>query len=87
MVGTPPSARKSPAVPADPKHHAERFAAEYADRLEHYVEGRMHSLGIPEEQMGASDPDHGVPWQFSSRMSTWAAVLCRKDVFMWIAAY
>jgi hypothetical protein len=62
MVGTPPSARKSPAVPADPKHHAEQFAAEYADRLEHYVEGRMHSLDIPEQQMGASDPDHGVPW-------------------------
>jgi hypothetical protein len=63
MIGTPPSARRLPAIPADPTQHAREFATEYGDRLEHYFEGRMHALGIPAEQMGASDPDHGVPWR------------------------
>jgi len=63
MIGTPPSARKIPAVPADPAEHAVRFAHTWADRLEHHVEGRMHALDIPEHQIGASDLEHGVPWR------------------------
>jgi hypothetical protein len=63
MVGTPPSARKIPAIPADPAEHAVQFAHTWADRLEHHVEGRMHALDIPEHQIGASDLEHGVPWR------------------------
>ena len=63
MVGIPPSARKIPAIPADPAEHAVQFAHTWADRLEHHVEGRMHALDIPEHQIGASDLEHGVPWR------------------------
>jgi len=48
MVGIPPSARKIPAIPADPAEHAVQFAHTWAGRLEHHVEGRMHALDIPE---------------------------------------
>src|SRR4051794_30110609 len=59
MIGIPPSERQ---VPADPVTHARQFANDYADRLEHYVEGRMHALGIPGDQMGLPDPSRGRPW-------------------------
>ena len=63
MIGTPPSARGLTAIPGDPADHAVQFAHAWADRLEHHVEGRMHSLNIPEHQIGASDLEHGVPWR------------------------
>jgi hypothetical protein len=63
MIGPPPSARKLPAIPADPAEHAVQFGTEYADRLEHYIEGRMHALDIPEHQFGYSDQAHGSPWR------------------------
>ncbi len=47
----------------NPLTHSVRFAEEYADRLEHQVEGRMHALEIPEAQIGSSDLLRGVPWQ------------------------
>jgi hypothetical protein len=50
-------------IPEDPADHAEQFAHEWVDRLENAVEGRMHALGIPEEQIGSSDHEHGVPWR------------------------
>ena len=59
MIGTPPSARQ---VPADPALHARRFANEYADRLENYVEGRMHALDVAGEQIGLPDLSRGLPW-------------------------
>jgi hypothetical protein len=59
MIGTPPSARR---IPADIRQHARQTAYEYADRLENYVEGRMHALGIPEHQIGHADKSRGLPW-------------------------
>jgi hypothetical protein len=52
MIGTPPSARQ---IPADPLVHAREFANDYADELENYVEGRMHALGVSEQQIGMAD--------------------------------
>ena len=63
MIGTPPSARRPYAIPSDPAEHASQFAHRWTDRLERYVEGRMHALDIPEDQMGASDPNHQNPWR------------------------
>jgi len=63
MIGTPPSARGMAAIPTNTADHAVQFAHRWADRLEFYVEGRMHSLGIPERQIGHGDPDHGIRWR------------------------
>jgi len=63
MIGTPPSARESAAIPTNTVEHAVQFAHRWADRLEVYVEGRMHALDIPERQIGHGDSDHGVPWR------------------------
>ena len=49
--------------PTDPADHAEEFAHTWADRLEDYVEGRMHALDIPEAQVGSSDHERGVAWR------------------------
>lgn len=49
--------------PEDPADHAEDFAHRWVDRLEIAVEGRMHALNIPEDQIGSSDYEHGVPWR------------------------
>jgi hypothetical protein len=46
--------------PTDPAGHAGRFAADHADLFESYVRRRMHALGIPEHQIGASDHVHGI---------------------------
>lgn len=51
------------APPPEPADHAEDFAYRWVDRLEHYVEGRMHALGIPEGQIGSSNLTRGVPWR------------------------
>jgi hypothetical protein len=59
MIGTPPSARP---IPGDPALHARQFANEYADKLENYVEGRMHALHVPEEHIGLPDLSRGRPW-------------------------
>ena len=50
-------------LPDDPADHARRFAEEYADWFENFVEGRMHALDVPEEQIGASDHVCGVAWR------------------------
>jgi hypothetical protein len=63
MIGSPPSARRMAAIPTNPTDHAVQFAREWADRLELYVEGRMHALDIPERQIGHGDPDYGIPWR------------------------
>ncbi len=49
--------------PDDPADHAEEFAPTWVDRLENSVEGRMHALDIPEEQIGSSDHEYGVVWR------------------------
>jgi len=59
MIGTPPSARQ---IPGHPALHARQFANDYADRLENYVEGRMHALDLAEEQIGFRDRSRGLPW-------------------------
>jgi hypothetical protein len=59
MVGTPPSAQR---IPNDPLTHARQFANEYADKLENYVEGRMHALDLADDQIGLPDPSRGLPW-------------------------
>jgi hypothetical protein len=60
MIGTPPSQR--PAIPADPAEHAIRFAREWVDVAETYVERRMRDLGIPKDLIGAADPYRRKPW-------------------------
>jgi hypothetical protein len=55
---TPPES-----VPADAAAHAVDFANRWVDRLENFVESRMHALEIPEHQIGSSDHRHGVPWR------------------------
>jgi hypothetical protein len=62
MIGPPPSARKLPAVPADPAEHAQQFALDWWDKLDHYSAARMEELGIPLERIGASDHKHGIGW-------------------------
>ena len=59
MIGTPPSARR---IPEDPLIHARQYAHEYADRLEHFVEGRMHAFDLPDRQIGFADKSRGLPW-------------------------
>jgi len=79
MIGTPPSARGIAAIPTNPAAHAVQFAQKWADRLEHYVEGRMHALEIPESQIGHADPDHGVLWRvFSPHATTGGSVIGQK---------
>jgi hypothetical protein len=76
MIGIPPSARD---IPADPLAHAREFANEYADYLENYVEGRMHALGVPEEQIGTADKSRNLPWAvFHPNGTTGGAVLGEK---------
>jgi hypothetical protein len=76
MIGTPPSARQ---IPADPEEHARRFANEYADFLERFVEGRMHALDISEEQIGFADRSRGLPWAvFHPNSTTGGVVIGRR---------
>lgn len=49
--------------PPDPADHAADFARRYADRLDEYAATRMEALGIPPDQIGASDHERGVPWR------------------------
>ncbi len=42
--------------------HAAEFARTWADRLDEYCAVRMQELGIPAEQIGAGDPEHGIRW-------------------------
>jgi hypothetical protein len=49
--------------PSSPADHAEEFGHTWVDRLENHVEGRMHALNIPEEQIGSSDHERGVEWR------------------------
>jgi hypothetical protein len=58
MIGIPPSAR--PAVPIDHADHAADFAARYAEPMNYLVEQRMVDLGIPPDQIGSSDRNHGI---------------------------
>jgi hypothetical protein len=60
MIGTPPSARGLPAIPADPAEHAVRVAREWQDVAETYAQRRMRELGIPEDKIGASSREHGI---------------------------
>jgi hypothetical protein len=62
MIGEPPSARGLLVIPADPGEHAVRFAREWQDVAERYVERRMRELGIPGDKRGASSPEHGIRW-------------------------
>ena len=64
MIGTPPSKRNiGHPYSANPAAHAAQFAIEYADRFEVYVEGRMHALDIPDDEIGYSDRAHDVAWR------------------------
>jgi hypothetical protein len=60
MIGEPPSARY-PAIPAEPVEHAVRSAREWRDVAETYVEKRMKELGIPKDNVGATDPYRRKP--------------------------
>jgi len=76
MIGVPPSARQ---VSANPLIHARQFANEYADKLEYYVEGRMHALGVAEDQIGMADRSRGLPWAvFHPNGTTGGAVIGEK---------
>ena len=76
MIGTPPSARR---IPDDPSLHARQFAIEYADNLEHYVEGRMHTLDNSGEQMGLPDLSRRRPWAvFHPKGMTGGSVIAEK---------
>jgi hypothetical protein len=57
--GVSPSARGLPAIPADPAEHAVRFAREWQDVAEIYVQRRMRELGIPEDRIGAIEYAEG----------------------------
>ena len=60
MIGTPPSARGLSPIPTDPAEHAVRFAREWHDVAETYVQRRMRDLGIPEDRIGASSREHDI---------------------------
>ena len=49
--------------PTDPADHAEDFAHRWTDKLDRYAAERMEHLGIPPEQIGASDNRRGIPWR------------------------
>lgn len=49
--------------PPDPADHATDFARRHADRLDEYSAVRMEELGVPRDQIGASDHERGVPWR------------------------
>jgi hypothetical protein len=57
MLGTPPSARQ---IPAHPELHALDFAERYTEPLNYHAEKIMMDLGIPDNQIGASAPLHGI---------------------------
>jgi hypothetical protein len=48
--------------PVPPADHAEDFSRRYADQLDQYCGVRMAVLGIPEDKIGASDPEFGIRW-------------------------
>jgi hypothetical protein len=48
--------------PADPADHARDFALRWFDVLDRYAAERMERLGLPSEQIGPSDYEHGIPW-------------------------
>jgi hypothetical protein len=58
-----PNLAPAETIPADPADHAEDFAHRWVDRLENGTEGRMHALGIAEEQIGSSDHLRRVAWR------------------------
>jgi hypothetical protein len=60
MIGTPPSRR---ALWHDPAIHAGDFAERYADPMDYIAAQRMMELGIPDDQIGCPDPDHGGRWR------------------------
>jgi hypothetical protein len=47
----------------DPAEHAKDFSARWVDRLENAVEGRMHALGLADDQIGTSDHKNRVAWR------------------------
>jgi hypothetical protein len=60
VICTPPSTRRLSAIPVDPTEHAVQFAREWADRLERYVEERIHELNV-QHQIGHVDSVHAIP--------------------------
>jgi len=60
MVGTPPSARPQWHNPAA---HALDFAERYAEPMDYHATRRMTELGVPTDQVGRPDPDHGGLWR------------------------
>ena len=67
MIGTPPSARKLSVLPEDPAEHASRFAQDWADIAESYIQKRMRELSIPEHQIGYTDRQSGIKHVFFPR--------------------
>jgi hypothetical protein len=59
MIGPSASDRGLPAIPADPAEHAIRFAREWEDVAETYVQRRMRELGILEDRIGAIEHAQG----------------------------
>ena len=63
MIGTPPTARpRAEPIPADSADHAEDFSHRWADKLDEFAAICMEDLGIPKDQIGASDNTHGIRW-------------------------
>jgi hypothetical protein len=59
MIGESPSARGLSPIPIDPAEHAARFAREWQDLVETYVQKRMKELGLPEGRIGAIELAQG----------------------------
>ena len=77
MIGIAPSARN---VPADPSAHPRGFSNEYVDDLENYVEGRMHALGVPEDQIGMADKSRNMPWAVFHPNGTSGGAVLRERI-------
>lgn len=57
MIGTPPSARQVPPIPARTRVD---FSRRHAEPMDCHVAQRTTELAIPTDQIGSSVPAHGI---------------------------
>ena len=62
MIGTSPSTRKPPAIPADPVVHAKDFALRYCELPEAIARVRMREACVLEDRIGMLDADFNTRW-------------------------